>query len=187
MKFYTIDDGYLDHLRAVDPKVPNSLGPTYTKKKPYLGVILKVDGTDFLAPLSSPKPWHAQVATSDVTMFKLHDRSDASISLGIISLSFMLPAPPHVLSYLDFSTQDAQYATLLQAQYEYIKTKWGKIQIKAEKIYDQVVINPKPYLAGRTCDFAKLIAHSSTYPAAAAADIDDAAQTEDSQEDSSKS
>jgi protein AbiQ len=174
MKFYTIDDGYLDHLRAADPKVPNSLGPTYTKKKPYLGVLLNVDGNDFLAPLSSPKYWHAQVATSDVTMFKLYDRSDASISLGIISLSFMLPAPPHVLSYLDFSTQDPKYATLLQAQYEYIKTKWGKIQTKAEKIYNQVVINPKPYLAGKTCDFAKLITHSSTYPVAA--DIDEIAE-----------
>ena len=160
MKFYIIEDAYLDHLRAVDSKVPNSVGVGYKQKKPYLGIVLNVEGTDFLAPLSSPKPSHK---SSDKTIFMLHDRSDPNVVLGIIALRYMVPAPARVITYLDFSTQDPAYEILLQKQYEYIKTKWGKIQARAEKLYNDVVVDPKPHLKGATCDFQKLILQSATY------------------------
>lgn len=164
MKIYTIEDAYLEHLRLVDGKVPNSTGVGYTKAKPYLGVVLNVDGHDFLAPLSSPKTWHARVASSDLGMFKIHDRRDDTKYLGAIMLKFMVPAPQRVVTYLDFKSQTDDYRNLLQAQHEYIKTKWGKIQLRAEKLYDHVVLNPKPRWVDISCNFAELIMQSAKYP-----------------------
>lgn len=164
MKIFTIDDAYLSFLRQVDSKVPNSSGATYKKEKPYVGVVLNIQGTEFLAPMSSPKPWHSALKSSDLRYFKLHERGVETNQLGVIALQFMVPAFPRVIEELDFSVQDPQYQALLQMQYEYMKTKWGKIQQRAEKLYDHVVVNPKPYLQGSTCDFAGLIPHSATYP-----------------------
>lgn len=164
MKIFVIEEAYLSFLHSVDTKVPHIAGAGYKKAKPYLGVVLNVDGHDFLAPMSSPKPWHANIASSDLRYFKLHERGVETNELGVIAIQFMVPAFPRVITELDFSTQDPQYSALLQMQYEYIKTKWGKIQLRAEKLYDHVVVNPKPYLQGKTCDFTSLIACSATYP-----------------------
>lgn len=163
MKFFTISDTYLDYLRTVDSKVPNSYGREYTVKKPYVGVVFEIKGHEFLAPLSSPKPQHDKIQSSDVTVFKIYDRQNKANKLGIIALKFMIPCVPGVASYLDFSLQSPDYRNLLQLQYEYIKTKSGKIQSRAEKLYESVVTNPKPYLKGVTCDFAKLIKHSEMF------------------------
>lgn len=160
MKIYRIDSAYLDHLRQVEPKVPNSAGENYTQPKPYVGVVLNVSGNDFLAPLSSPKPWHK----NGPGVFMLHARNDETDALGIIALKFMVPAPARVITEIDFSQQDTDYAVLLEKQYQYIKTKWGKIQLKAQKLYDDVVVAPKPHLQGATCDFQALIQQSLTYP-----------------------
>lgn len=164
MKIFTIDDAYLTFLRQVDSKVPNSSGTGYTKEKPYVGVVLNIEGTDFLAPMSSPKPWHSSWSNSDLRHFKLHERGVETNALGVIALQFMVPTLPSVITELNFSVQDPRYKALLQMQYEYMKTKWGKIQQRAEKLYDHVVVNPKPYLQGQTCDFAGLVLHSATYP-----------------------
>lgn len=164
MQIFTIDDAYLTFLRQVDPKVPNSLGTGYKKEKPYVGVVLTIGGVDFLAPMSSPKPWHSKFSNSDLRHFKLHERGVETNPLGVIALQFMVPTLPRVITELDFNAQDPQYHALLQMQYEYMKTKWGKIQQRADKLYDHVVVNPKPYLQGQTCDFAGLIQHSATYP-----------------------
>ena len=56
MKFFTISDAYQAHLRTVDRKVINSYGLGYSVKKPYVGVVFEINGYEFLAPLSSPKP-----------------------------------------------------------------------------------------------------------------------------------
>ncbi|MBD9530668.1 type III toxin-antitoxin system ToxN/AbiQ family toxin [Comamonas sp. CMM01] len=163
MRLYTISDRYLSHLRQIDSKVPQAHGATYVVQKPYLGVVLTVDGHDFLAPLSSPKPWHDKIKSSELTIFKIHERTNENNKLGIIALKFMVPVLPTVIAELDIAGQAPDYAHLLNMQYEYIKTKWGKIQSRADKLYDHVVTDPKPYLQGSTCDFANLINHTKSY------------------------
>lgn len=163
MRLYTISDHYLTHLRQIDAKVPQAHGAGYLVQKPYIGVVLTIDGHDFLAPLSSPKAWHDNIKSSELTIFKMHERLNETNKLGIIALKFMVPIIPTVIAELDIAAQDPKYAHLLNMQYEYIKTKWGKIQLRAEKLYDHVVSDPKPYLQGVTCEFSKLTAHAQSY------------------------
>ncbi len=51
MKFYYIKDSYIEFLREYDLKVSiNKQG-----SRPYVGVVLEVDGIKYYAPFTSPK------------------------------------------------------------------------------------------------------------------------------------
>ena len=163
MRLYTISDHYLTHLRSIDAKVPQTYGASYVVQKPYVGVVLTIDQHDFLAPLSSPKPWHDNLKNSDLTIFKIHERLNEENKLGIIALKFMVPTLCSAIEELDISSQDPKYANLLNMQYEYIKTKSDIIKSRAEKLYNYVAIEPKKYLDGKTCDFSKLIEQAKSY------------------------
>ena len=55
MKFYKVDTNYLNELRKIDGRVP--LNKEYVgssnKVRPYIGIMLVVDGIDYLIPLTS--------------------------------------------------------------------------------------------------------------------------------------
>ena len=55
MKFYKVDTNYLNELRKIDGRVP--LNKEYVgssnKVRPYIGIMLVVDGIDYLVPLTS--------------------------------------------------------------------------------------------------------------------------------------
>ena len=54
MKFYNIKDDYIHYLRQFDSKVAENKG----ESRPYVGIMLEVNGTKYYAPFSSPKPKH---------------------------------------------------------------------------------------------------------------------------------
>ena len=53
MKIYTVDEQYIAALKAVQPR---KVLDNYQGTRPYIGVLLEVNGTKFLAPLTSHKP-----------------------------------------------------------------------------------------------------------------------------------
>ncbi len=67
MHFYTVKEEYLDLLRAVDSKVPNSSGDNYKGKKPFIGVVLQIGGHNFFAPLTSYKASQEKIKSSSCT------------------------------------------------------------------------------------------------------------------------
>lgn len=51
MKFYNIKDEYINYLKKYDAKVvDNKKG-----KRPYVGVVLEIDGIKYYTPLHRPK------------------------------------------------------------------------------------------------------------------------------------
>ncbi len=52
MRFYIIDENYINFLKQSEPNVPNN----YNQKRPYIGVVLQINEIKYLAPLTSYKP-----------------------------------------------------------------------------------------------------------------------------------
>lgn len=94
----------------------------------YIGVILKVHGIDYFAPLSSYKVKHKQMKeTLDFIKVKTY---------SVINLNNMFPVQSKDYTYLDFSKeQDLKYKSLLESEYRYIKSIQEKIIKNASLVY----------------------------------------------------
>ena len=60
MRFYHIKDDYIEYLKAFDSSVSDNKRET----RPYVGVLINIDGVDYYAPLTSPKPKHLTMKNS---------------------------------------------------------------------------------------------------------------------------
>ena len=69
MKLYRVSDRYIAYLKTIDSRVPDN----YSGKRPYVGILLVVDGIQYLAPLTSYKPKQDRMKDKDVTLFKLYE------------------------------------------------------------------------------------------------------------------
>ena len=111
LKFYNVEDEYIEYLYQFDKKVP------YNKnaKRPYIGIVLNINGNTYFAPMFSPKQQHDKYRAS-VTHIKIGK------DLGIIKLNNMIPVNNENLKYIDFSdVQDKKYRNLLIQQNNFIQ------------------------------------------------------------------
>jgi protein AbiQ len=152
MKFYTVSNAYIDFLKKTDSSVPNN----YEGKRPYIGVVLEINGNKFLAPLTSYKIKQDKIKSSHPTCLKVYNRHDPSEKLGMVQINNMIPVTNDVISSLDFSTQDHKYRSLLQKQFDFLKHNEAKLTNKAEKLYDLVVNQNHGFFSKISCDFEAL-------------------------------
>ena len=61
IKLYTVSDKYIDYLSIYAPHLFHNKKPNQIHKRVYIGVILKVHGMDYFAPLSSYKEKHKRM------------------------------------------------------------------------------------------------------------------------------
>lgn len=142
MKFYFVDNEYIDYLQQFDVQVKNYKGKHYVKKRTYIGIILEINDCKYLAPLSSPKPtdYHEDgtVRKSIVPLIRMiGDREDDF--LGTIRLSAMIPIFDDEVSIeydLD-NEKDVLYKKLLLKQLEFININKELILRNAQKLYKQ--------------------------------------------------
>ncbi|MEO3479893.1 type III toxin-antitoxin system ToxN/AbiQ family toxin [Phaeobacter sp. CAU 1743] len=163
LKFYTVSTAYLDHLHAVEPRVYYAQGTAYINAKPYVGIVLDVSGHKFLAPLTSYKPKHDRIKSSNVTVFKLHERGNPNNKLGMISLNNMIPVPDTEITLLDMASQSERYRRMLYKQYEFIKENAVEIKDRAAKLHYQVTALRTPFYVRLSCDFTILVDASRRY------------------------
>ena len=148
MRFYTIDGNFLKYLKSLEPKIHENYG----NPRPYIGILLSINGFDYYAPLSSYKA--KQDSIKNITVFKLHEKGNLENKLGVIHLNNMCPVPISQLTevVIDFNTK---YGRLLQNQYEYILHYQDNIQKQAERLYASVR-EGKSFLKDLSCDFQML-------------------------------
>ena len=48
LKFFTVEDSYIQYLKGFDTNVPNN----YSSTKPFIGVLFNINGLDYIAPLT---------------------------------------------------------------------------------------------------------------------------------------
>lgn len=79
LKFYNIDDQYIEYLYQFDKKVPFNKN----SKRPYIGIILEINGITYFAPMFSPKQQHSKYK-ANATHIRIGE------NLGMIKLSLCI-------------------------------------------------------------------------------------------------
>ena len=146
LKFYNIDDEYIEYLYQFDKKVPHNKNC----KRPYIGIILDINNVTYFAPMFSPKQQHNNYK-ANITYIKIGDK------LGMIKLNNMIPVKKENLKYIDLNkVEDRRYRMLLIQQNNFIQANTEKIIRMAKKLYDSVTINKKDFFVSISCDFKLL-------------------------------
>lgn len=153
MKLYYVKDEYVQYLFSVDNKVSDNKH----ERRPYVGIVFKVNNIHYYVPLSSPKDKHATMKnTKDFRKIKGGE-------YGVINFNNMIPIIQEALIDLDIQKEeDAQYRALLQNQYRCIDDDKDNITKIANNLYnlcqkddDELTSNDKKVKA-RCCNFKLL-------------------------------
>ena len=152
--FYRIDADYCDFLRESDPCVPYTMETKSTR--PFIGIVLSINGYNYYSPLTSPKPKHLKMK-NQIDFFKIDQGR-----LGAINFNNMIPVHPDILRPVEMRilpTDDKatnRYKNLLANQLSWCNTTQNTEFIiqKACKLYNTIVGQKAwPALKARCCDF----------------------------------
>ena len=104
MKLYTISEEYINYLKQFSENIKYNKN----ESRPYVGIILEINGHNYFAPLGSPKPKHINMKES-MDFIKI-DNGQA----GVINLNNMIPVSLEYVKQIDFSLYDEKYVGLLK-------------------------------------------------------------------------
>ena len=103
LKLYKVEAEFLDLLREIEPKVS-----LLKERRPFLGILIKLDEFNYLAPLTSPKIKHKSMKNSE-DFIKI-DRGN----YGEINLNNMIPVPELKYDEININEEkDEAYKILL--------------------------------------------------------------------------
>ena len=168
MKFYFIDNKYIEYLQEFDEQVKNYKGEKYTKNRTYIGIILEVNDCKYLAPLSSPKKTDynidGSIRKSIVPLIRMVGEREDDF-LGTIKLSAMIPVfDDKVINKYDLDNEtDIRYKKLLLKQRKFININKELITKNATKLYKQKIKKMKIGYLKSTADFLLLEEKAKEY------------------------
>ena len=98
-------------------------------KRPYVGVVLEIDGIKYYTPFTSPKEKHRKMKTQRFRkIIRIY---------GAINFNNMIPVVESALLLIDIDAmEDSKYQRLLQNQYKCIKADREQIQLTAKRLRD---------------------------------------------------
>lgn len=148
LKILSVDDSYIQDIHDnVDKHVFANIDPKYNHTRKYLGVILKINGFSYYAPLSSPKETDyiimkgkRVIRNSVLTIIRMTetDENGKRLLLGTIKLSNMIPVPPDKLHDYDLNNEtDKDYKDLVLKEKRFINRYEEVIVSYAETLYKE--------------------------------------------------
>ena len=133
LKFYKVDKKFLAFLYSEDKKkngfscVPTVNYAATQKEKFMCGVVLKVGGLDYFAPVSS----YTTKQKDNVLLFDTENNVTSSIRLN-----FMFPAPKGVCNIYNFEQEvDKKYQSVVRRELQSANEQREIIQKQANKTY----------------------------------------------------
>nr|WP_314117040.1 type III toxin-antitoxin system ToxN/AbiQ family toxin [uncultured Aggregatibacter sp.] len=153
LKLYRVSEHYLDFLREVEHKIPQN--KDNGKARPFVGIVLSINGVKYIAPLSSQKG-------KGQTDFKVKIGGEQKAT---IRFAYMFPITEHALIEIDYTQEfqiDFKYTALLINEDLYINQHRARIFDIATKTYTNVITKRFGF-EKFCCDFAKLEAKYRLY------------------------
>ena len=164
---YTLDMKYIRALAKHDDNVMSVSPQTGKQARPFLGVIILLNGRNYCIPLTSPKPKFQK--SSGVDFVKIFDTesplSNGSYKLiGVLNINNMIPVDATVIrKYNTFPGADDTPATKAEKRLRAKQLNWCRshsdtIYNRANKVYAIVTETPEKSrsLVKRCCDFKRL-------------------------------
>lgn len=149
LKFYYVNEEYIRHLKATDPRVPNI---SYaTNQKFVCGIVFQIqNGLDYYAPVSHNTSVHR---TSIII------KSASGRPLSSIRFSYMIPVPDRSLleelRFSEIAKSNPKYARLLMQEHDFCIRHEADILAKAEKVY-RYGCDPNNFYYQFCCNFKQL-------------------------------
>ena len=156
LKFYIVDERYIEYLSKFD----NHVSWNKEQKRPYIGVVLKIEKFLYFAPLYSYKEKYNNYKENPSFM-RIADRKEKYIS--IIRFAEMIPVPEEAINLLDFDVRGNNYKNLLQAESDFINDNKNIVYAKANKMYRNVTKIKIQFFQQISCDFKLLEEKSKLY------------------------
>lgn len=154
LRLYHIREGYVEFLHKIDYRVQWNKG----QRRPYVGIVLKVNGYDYYVPLESPKPNHANIKSGGPVL-----KLDNGL-LGIMGFNNMIPVKKYqLLEFNILEEADEQYRNLLLKQLAYCEKNRGLILSRAETTYRKATDGKNPFYRRVCCDFKRLEQNCDKY------------------------
>jgi protein AbiQ len=156
IRFYKVNIDYIKYLHTVDNRVQYNVAKpdAYSENRPYVGVVLAVNGKCYFAPLEHPRPEH-QNLKNNPHIFKIDGGKQ-----GLVGLNNMLPVPPAQLVSFDINTLTNR-KTLI-AQFIYCQNHVTELTARAANVYQRRQ-HPNAFEEKIYCDFEKLEAAADLY------------------------
>jgi protein AbiQ len=152
LSFYRVHPDYCDFLRRVDPRVPYTNASKETR--PFVGILISVNGMNYYAPLASPKPKH-KAMKNNVDFIKINKGV-----WGVINLNNMIPVHKSCLTPVELAISDKDdkseidYKNLLANQLSWCNANREQILHYAERLYKLISSGKADRkLAARCCNF----------------------------------
>ena len=147
MRIYIVKEDYINYLKKFDDNIRDNKN----ESRPYIGILLEVNGMNYIAPLASPKEKHKSMK-NNIDFFKLENGD-----LGVINLNNMIPIPKEKYKEIDIKQEiqnNKKYGIILKYQIKWCNKNREKIIGNAQKLYN-LIINKKANLklSQRCCDF----------------------------------
>lgn len=120
--------------------------------RPYIGVVYTLNGLNYFAPLSSPKPKHLKMSDKAIDIFKIRNGE-----LGIININNMISTPIECITEVLPTITDEEYKTLVKDQTTFINNHKKDLFTKIRYFtlqYDKGNLPEK--VKERCCDFRLL-------------------------------
>lgn len=157
IKFYEIDNDYIDYLSQFAPHLFHNSKPHQKNARKYIGVLFTINGYDYFAPLSSFKEKYNAMKES-LAFLKIGN-------YAVICLNNMVPVPSKYCNFIDFEKEtDLQYKKLLESEYRIIKKRQDKILKNAENLYKHKIANGNATGLSKLCnDFSLLEEKAKLY------------------------
>ncbi len=168
LKLYNIDMKYVRNLAKVDDNVM-SVSPQQQKQtRPFVGILLLVNGKKYCVPLSSPKAKFVNkknaVDFMRITDERKKNENGAPAILGALNFNNMIPVSESVLTPINVkieqsdSPQTRSYKKLLTKQLDWCQKNEESILSHANRTYDLVVnhSDKNRHFVRRCCNFKKL-------------------------------
>lgn len=126
MRFYNIKDDYITFLRNFDTQFAENKH----EARPYIGVVLEINGIHYYAPFTSPKPKHQRMKNG-----KDFRKINQGI-YGAINFNNMIPVVTEALIEIDISNmEDEKYKNLLLNQLNYVRADKTQIEKVASELH----------------------------------------------------
>lgn len=168
LDLYYIDLKYIRDLSQKDDSIM-SISPQRGKEnRPFIGVIVLLNGYGYCIPLTSPKNKFLE-KKSQVDFIKIFDKSRNDKNnqfklIGVLNINNMIPVTDAVISKVDLtihkndSVKVKNIKTLMQKQLSWCRDNAEVINNRAQKVYNLVTQTPEKSrnLTRRCCDFKKL-------------------------------
>lgn len=156
LKFYIVNEDYIEYLRQYD----NHVSWNKEEKRPYIGIVLKIENYLYFAPLYSYKASYEKYKNNS-SFIRIEDRKGKFVS--ILRFSQMIPVPTKAIKLLDFNSRGDKYRDLLEAENDFINHNREIIYSKARKTYKNVVKAETSFFKDISCDFKLLEQKSNMY------------------------